>query len=460
MRETIELKILPKVTNIIYRFTLILKASNMEGEQFLAQNRNEFWYPLDNAAKIYPAITTDEVTSVFRITANLKKKVNIKMLFIAVRSIESRFPYYKVHVKKGFFWYYFESANFLTSIETDSKTPCRRFRTRGHLFRILVGDNKLSVEFSHLLTDGGGAFEYFKTLLVHYFELTGVEIPADFKHLKVDEAPIPEEFEDAYNRYFQEDVPALAKRPRAFHLPFALSSKPRFNVLYAMVASSEIKAKAKERGVSITEYLTAIYFSVLQDVWESLPKHSKHRRHKKLAIEVPINLRKLYPSQTMRNFTLFVIPEIDLSLGHYTFEEIVKTVYHQMQLETDKKLVNKILALNVGGERNILVRGIPLLLKSIFMRYLYYAMGSTQYSGTLTNMGAVQLPQQMTDQIDCFLLTPPPPNKLIKMGCGIISMNDKLVISFCGIVKTKEFEKRYIDFLVKEGIHVKITTNK
>src|ERR1035437_8473314 len=344
-------------------------------------NEQEFWYPLDNAAKIYPAITNDEVTSVFRISANLKQRINIHFLFKAVRSIEPRFPYYKVHLKKGFFWYYLESAEFLSTIEVDSKIPCRRFKKEGHLFRILVQNNTLSIEFSHMLADGGGAFEYFKTLLVTYFEFTGIVMPSDFKYLKVDEQPNPEEFEDAYLRYFQEDVPALGKRPKAFHLPFTLSTKPRFDVLYAIVPSAEVKAKAREKGVSITEYLAAIYLSVLQDIWESLPKHSKRRRHKKIAIEVPINLRKLYPTKTMRNFTLFVIPEIDLSLGHYTFDEIVKTVYHQMQLETDKKLVNKILALNVGGERNILVRGVPLFVKSIFMRYIYYAMGGRQYSG-------------------------------------------------------------------------------
>lgn len=432
----------------------------MEEQKQSVQSKQEFWYPLDNAAKIYPAITTDEVTSVFRVTANLNKNINIKLLFQAVRTIEPRFPYYKVHVKKGFFWYYFESTDFLTTVEPDVHRICRKFKLSGHLFRILVSKNKLSLEFSHLLTDGGGSFEYFKTLLVHYLRLTGVQIPDDFQYMKVEEEPRPEEFEDAYNRYFQEDVPALEKRPRAFHLPFALRNKPRFDVLYAVLSSSAVKAKAKEKGVSITEYLTAVYFSVLQDIWESLPKHSKHRRHRKFAIEVPINLRKLFPSGTMRNFALFVMPEIDRSLGHYTFDEILKTVYHQMQLETDRKLVNKILALNVGGERNILVRSIPLFVKSLFMRYLYYAMGSTQYSGTLTNMGALKFPESMMEQIDSFYLTPPPPNKLIKMGCGVISYNDKLVISFCGIVKTREFEKRFIDFLVQEGLHVKITTNK
>lgn len=432
----------------------------MEEQKTTVQMKKDFWYPLDNAAKIYPAITNDEITSVFRLTANLKEKVHIKTLFKAVRLIENRFPFYKVHVKKGFFWYYFQSTNFLTVVEIESKTPCRRFNIKGHLFRVLVAESRISVEFSHMLTDGTGAYEYLKTLLVHYFKLKGVEVPADFDYLKVDEDPHPEEFEDAYNRYFQEDVPALEKRPKAFHLPFPLRSKPRFEVLYAIVSSEAVKTRAKGYGVSITEYLTAIYFSVLQDIWESYPKGSKQRRCRKLAIEVPINLRKMFPSGTMRNFTLFVLPEIDLGLGHYTFEEIIKTVYHQMKLETDIKYINKILSLNVGGERNVLVRSVPLFVKTLFMRYLYYAMGSTQYSGVLTNMGALKMPTQIGQHIDSFFLTPPPANKMLKLGCGVVSFNDKLVISFCSIVKSREFEKRFVDFLINDGMHVRISTTK
>jgi NRPS condensation-like uncharacterized protein len=425
----------------------------------LIQKDNEFWYPLDNAAKIYPAITTDEITSVYRISANLKQKINIKCLFKAVRSVESRFPYYKVNLKKGFFWYYFESADFLTQIEVDNKVPCRGFNKKGNLFRVLVFDNRLSVEFSHLLADGGGSFEYFTTLLVYYLELTGVEIPSTFQYKKADEKPNPEEFEDAYNRYFQENIPAVVKRPKAFHLPFALRNIPRLDVLYAIVSSSELKKKAKEKEVNITVYLTAVYFSVLQDIYESLPK-GNFRKHKKLSIEVPINLRKMYQTETMRNFSLFVMPEIDLRLGHYTFDEIIKTVYHQMQLETDKKLVNKILALNVGSERKLIIRSIPLFLKSFVLRISSYMFGSSQYSGVLTNLGAINFPEQIAEQIDCLLVTPPPPDKMIKVGCGIISFSDKLALCFCNITKSKELEKRFIQFLVNEGINVRITTNK
>lgn len=424
------------------------------------QKDKEFWYPLDNAAKIYPAVTTDEVTSVFRITANLKQRINIKCLFKAIRSIEPRFPYYKVNLKKGFFWYYLESADFLTRVEVDDSIPCRRFKNGGYLFRILVKKNRISVEFSHLLADGSGAYEYLKSLLVQYFLLLEIEIPSDFDYLKIDQLPEPEEYEDAYNRYFQENIPATVTRPKAFHLPFPLKNNPGLDVIHAIVSSSVIKEKAKEKGVNITVYLIAIYMSVLQDIFESLPARSKYKKHKKIGIEVPINLRNLYQSATMRNFTLFVIPEIDLRLGHYTFDEIIHTVYHQMQLETDKKLVNKILALNVGSERKLLVRSIPLFIKSFILRIYSNAFGSSQYSGLVTNLGNKQLPESLTDQIDCLLLTPPPPDKKNKVGCGVVSFNDKMVLTFCNTTKSKELERRFIQFLVKEGIHVRITTNK
>jgi hypothetical protein len=432
----------------------------MERKGKTIQNEENFWYPLDNAAKIFPAITTDEVTSVFRISVNLKKKVNIKSLFKAVRTIEPRFPYYKVKLKKGFFWYYFESSDFLTPIVVDDQVPCRSFDLNGSLFRVLVINNKLSIEFSHMLADGGGAFEYFKTLLATYFELTGVEIPSTFDYIKPDGKPDPEEFEDAYSRYFKENIPASVKRAKAFHLPFALNSKPRFDILYAIFSFSELNAKAKEKGVNITVYLAAVYMYVLQEIFESLKPGSRLRKYKKLSLEVPINLRKIYPTKTMRNFTLFVLPEIDLRLGHFTFDEIVKTVYHQMQLETDEKLVNKILAKNVGSERMLLIRSIPLFLKSFVLKLSYYSLGSSQYTGVFTNLGGMSFPPQINDLIESMVVTPPPPNKHIKVGCGIVGFNDKLVLSFCSISKSKELEKRFIQFLVGQGIRVKLTTNK
>jgi len=423
-------------------------------------NTKSFWYPLDNAAKIYPAIQTDELTNVYRIAVVLKERVKITHLINIIPTLEKRFPYYKVTLKKGFFWYYLEQSNTPIQLVVDEGTPCRTFNQKRNeqlLFRILVIKNRISIEFSHILTDGGGAFRFFRYLLLQYFQQEGMDVREALKEFAVNPQILHNEFADSYQQYFKKDVPPNVKRPKSFHLPYPLKRKPRFDVLVGIIPIDEIKDVAKKKEVNLTVYLIALYLYVLQDIHHSLPEYSSYKKNKILRIQVPVNLRNIYSSKTMRNFSLFVMPEIDLRLGNYTFDEILKIVYHKIQLETDQKLINKIIARNVGGERKILVKGIPLFLKSLLLNYKYYSMGANQYSGVVTNLGNVKFPEAIKQKIDYFTLTPPPPNRKLKLNCGIIGFNNKLVLSFGNITISKKFEKKFLNFLVQQGINVKLT---
>jgi NRPS condensation-like uncharacterized protein len=430
----------------------------LESKDYTYQESKNFWLTLDNAAKIYPAILSDELTSVFRISAVLKEPVKIKNLLKAVHSIEDRFPYYKVQLKKGFFWYYLEHIDLSISVEIDNKTPCRKFQKGKLMFRILALKNRISTEFSHVLTDGSGAFEFLKSLLVLYFKECGATIPGDFNFLHPHDIVSEEEFEDSYNRYFNENIPPMVKQSRAFHLPYSLNPLPRFDVLNVILSLKDIKDKAAKKSVSITIYLISIYLLILQEIHENPDVLGRYKKNKYLRIEVPVNLRNIYPSRTMRNFSLFVMPQIDLRLGHYTFEEIIKTVHHQIHLETDEKLINKNIARNVGYEKKLFIRSIPLFLKSLILRYKFYSLGTSQYSGVLTNLGMVTFPSEINRHIDYFIFTPPPPNKMLKLSCGVIGFNDKLVLSFGNITRSKEFEQKFVKFLAGEGIKSKLTT--
>lgn len=416
---------------------------------------DEFWLRLDNAAKIYPAVQDRELTSVFRVSVRLKERVKAKSFMDAVGAVEDRFPYYKVKLKTGFFWYYLEHHNQPIAVEPDNEIPCRAFEKHELMFRVLAKRNTISVEFSHILTDGTGAFEFLKTLLLTYLEKCGVPPPPGLAFYRPGQPPSQEEYEDAYKRYFRRVNSPLVRIPKAFHVPFRLRDIPRFGILTATLPLDTIKAKAKALDVSLTEYLTAVYVYALQGIYDKLPTMGKRAGNKAVRIEVPINLRKAYPSVTMRNFSLYVMPGIDMRLGHYTFEEIVKTVYHQMQLETDKKLINKMISRNVGGEKNPFVRAIPLFLKSFFLSRLY-ALGTRQYSGVVTNLGRIDFPPQIADLIDRFTLIPPPPNKTLKISCGVVGFGSNLVLSFGNITQSKELERRFLTFLTAQGIPVKI----
>jgi hypothetical protein len=418
-------------------------------------NTKDFWLRLDNAAKIYPAIKDRELTSVFRVEVELKNRVKAKQFLEAVHAVEERFPYYKVKLKSGFFWYYLEPGNLPISIEPDHEMPCRSFEKHELMFRILAKENNISVEFSHILTDGTGAFEFFKTFLLIYFEKCGLPLPADLPFINPEEMPAKEEYEDAYNRYFKKiDLPP-PKIPKAFHVPFRLKRSPRFDVLTAIVPIKDIKKKAKEYEVSLTEYLIAVYLYSLQNIYNQLSTFRKRTSKKIIRIEVPINLRTMFPSHTMRNFSLYVIPGIDLRLGNYTFEEIIKTVYHQMQLETDKKLISKMISRNVSGEKNPFLRRVPLFIKSFILSKLY-ALGTEQYSGVVTNLGKINLSPELNNLVNKFIFIPPPPNKILKVNCGVAGFGDNLVLTFGNITVLKELERQFLTLLVAQGIPVKI----
>lgn len=413
-----------------------------------------FWYPLDNAAKIYPATISNESPAVFRLSAILANPVKIKSFLKAVSKAQKRFPYFKVQLKKGFFWYYLEHKPFRFPVEADRAEFCRKFSNAELLMRILVRENQISVEFSHVLTDGVGAFEFLKTILVLYSLELGVQIPLDFEYLKPGD-PIQEvEYQDSYLHYFKEEIPPMVKRSKSFHLPWPLKSLPRLRVKNFFVSVDEVKNLAADKAVSINDYLVSVYLYLLQEIYEEckIPKRSKKFKH--IRIQVPINLRNIFPSKTMRNFSLFVMPEIDLRLGHYSFDEIIKTVYHQIRLESDEKLINKNISRNVGSEKKLYVKSMPLFLKSFILKMIYYSLGTKQYSGVITNLGRVDLPSEMAGLIDHFIFTPPPPNKMLKVCCGIIGFGDQLVLSFGNITKSTKLEEKFIQFFKEQGVQV------
>jgi hypothetical protein len=179
-------------------------------------NTDDFWLRLDNAAKIYPAVKNKELTSVLRVGVYLKERIKVRQFLEAIYAIEERFPYYKVKLKAGFFWYYLEPQQSPLRVEPDRKMPCRAFDKGELMFRVLAEKNKMSVEFSHILTDGTGAMEFLKTLLLIYFGKCGIFVPKSISFIQPNDIPIDEEYEDAFKRYFKKIPAATVKIPPHF----------------------------------------------------------------------------------------------------------------------------------------------------------------------------------------------------------------------------------------------------
>lgn len=421
------------------------------------------WLKLDNAAKLFPAIMSGELTAVFRITAFLKKPVKFSAIKEAVGITSKRFPYFSVSLGTGLFWHYLEFNHQLPRIQTEEKIPCTAFaakRKNEPLYRILVKENRISVEFIHILTDGGGAFEYLKTLLYTYFRLNG-DVINSTEGIILPESPIIEgEIEDGYKRFFKRKIPPPGKLTKAWHLPFSLDTKPRLKVIRSEIALDKLLEIARSYNVTVTEYFVSVYLYSLQKIYLEEKEKVKKLNRGVLRVEVPVNLRKKFPSITMRNFSLFVLPEIDLRLGIYSFDEILKIVNYQLQMGADIKQITRFLSQNVGHEKSPFIRVLPLFIKSIAISAVYRRLGSNQCSGILTNLGVVKLPREMEDLIDSFEVVPTPPNTYVKISSAMVTFRNSVRLDFCNITRSTNFEMHFLKHLTESGIPVKILNNK
>lgn len=369
------------------------------------------WLKLDNAAKLYPAIMSEDLTHVFRITASLKEPVRYSALREAVAITSRRFPYFSVSLGNGIFWHFLEFNDQLPRIQIEEEIPCTAFavkRKNEPLYRVIIKANRISVEFIHILTDGGGALEYLRSLLYSYLTLTGRHISSPGDIILPGTPVSEEEFEDGYNKFFQK-LPSPAATVKAWQLPFELNRKPRLRVLTAEVNVDEILKISRKHQVSVTAYFVSVCHFSLQKIFMSGKGKSKKDKRKVLRIEVPVNMRYKFPSRTMRNFSLFVVPEIDVRLGTYTFEEILKSVHHQLQIGMDIKQISRFLSSNVSYEKMLIIRILPLFIKKMLIAYIYRKLSSKRLTGLVTNLGLVTLPGGMEDMVDSFELTPPPP---------------------------------------------------
>ena len=377
------------------------------------------WYPLDNAGVLYSALQKEKYSAIYRFSAVMAERVDRDALQRAVDKTMPRFPSFGVRIKKGAFWYYFEPNSAPGPfVKEDISNPCQPVRFRE--------DNGWLVRF-------------------YYYE----------KRISVEEEPRRAEREDAYGRYATVRPRREKRGKKAYQNNGTAEPFYTFNVTMGFCSVARLKEKARGYGVSITEYLTAVLLKVIADKQH----RERPRRERPVALAIPINLRGWFPSETLRNFILTVRPSIDPSLGEYTFEEVLSQVHHYLRLNINRQQMQAAIAGNVKFTTNRLLQIVPIVLKNPVMSLGYKLAGVLPYSGTYTNPGPFPVPEEMAPHIHHMEVilgqaTTPRPH------CASMSYGDIMEITFAGTQKESDTERDFFRFLVREGIPVKVESNR
>ena len=424
----------------------------------LAHRRD--WYQLDLSAIVYPTLQRRDFSSVYRLSVLLKDEIQPDVLQQALDMTLPRFPTYKAAIRKGLFWRYLEPNDRPGPfVQRDVRNPCQPMHFKAnnrYLVRVYYFRNRIALEAHHSLGDGTGGMCVLMTLTATYLRLLGAEgIENGGFVLDIHGTPQEGELEDAYMRYANAKVCPHRPDEKGYRGGATAGSFYALDIRDGIMSVSEVMAAAKRYGATITEYLNAVLLQALL-----IKQEEDHRIHlRPVKIAMPVNLRRFFPSITLRNFITMIFPGVDPRLGEYTFEEIVVQVRNYMRYYLNEKLLRGDITTNAATQRNPFIRVVPLFIKDFVVRLFYTKVQDKNSSAGLTNMGVMKVPEGMKPYIERFDIYMGQPFSR-RTNCAIISFEDILTVNFASSIVEADVERYFFRRLVRDGIHVKIESNR
>lgn len=404
---------------------------------------------LDNAALIYPSTLSRKFASVFRVSVTLTESVSRTYLDKALKSIIHRFPSFGYRLHYGAFWWTLRKIQ--ESPEVGEPGALGKFsfkKNKGYMFKVSCEQNVIYLDVFHAVTDGTGAATFLLSLTAEYLRLRYGIIP-EYGGMVLDpcESPTEEEFNDGFRSFIGRG--ALDRFEPAYHFKGTEEPHDVTNMFRINLPVSQIGAKARELGCTVTELITALMIQSLQRVRE---EDGRRRKSPVIQIEVPVNLRKIYDSRTLRNFSSYLILGVDVRNGESCLEDTIRDISLQKSYQIiPSHLASKIIK-NVSLENNRAIRAIPRILKKPIIATIKKMKGDRYCSHTFSNLGNVSLPECMQRYVSAmdFILGRP----LEKAGvCSCISYGGRMVINISRKIVENGFEKKFIEELQKIGIH-------
>lgn len=418
--------------------------------------KNENWYPLETSAKIYPAIISPRQPSVFRLSCTFTEEIDPMILQSALNVTIKRFPGFSMTLKRGAFWFYFEELETFPELQPEQRYPCQMVDPEeegGFLFRVTWFQNRVNLEVFHVIADGTGGLEFLKSLIFYYLLLSGKDVKPGENIRTLQQKPTAEEQENSFLRYYDPKIPPDRNDSSALHYSGTQLPPSHSRAVHIRTKTAPLLALAKQAGGTLTEYLTVLlmrsFMEVLADQTDS---------QKPVKISVPINLRNIFPSDTLRNFTYFANVGEPLANLNEPFEATMETIKAQLHaLKQPESLIARINP-NVSSEKNLLLRAAPLSLKQLVMRQAHHILGDDLFTASFSNLGRLQLDDSLCKHISGFDFGLSV-SDLIPLNLSMVSYADTLFMTFSSGIEETDVERVFARKLRSQGLELEVLSS-
>ena len=414
----------------------------------MPNSRQVGWSRLDNAAKIFPSTSERSDTRVFRFSCQLTEPIVEDLLQQAVLSAAETFPQYLVVMKRGIFWYYLEQTSLRPVVDEERHRPCAPlyFAERPSLlFRVSYYRRRINLEIYHVLSDGTGALEFLKTIVVRYLQLRYPEELAGGK-LVLRSAPVSEKNADSFQKYYQKvRERSQEKSRRAYHLRGERREEDDLQLIEGIASVKQVLEAAHQYHTTLTIFLTAVYIQAIQQ--EMYLRDQKHP----VVIRVPVNLRSYFPSETAKNFFGMIEVAYDFSQSPGDFDDIIRVVDETFKRELKRERLEIRMNRLAQLEHNPLIQLVPLPIKNVVLRMARH-INDVGETAVISNIGRVTLPEAACPYVESFHVFA----STLKTQICLCSFGDRLQMGFASAFETPGLQRNFFRLLTEKGILVQI----
>ena len=412
------------------------------------EQKRAYWRSLDNAAKLFSAASSPKDTRVFRFYCELKEEVKEEILQEALNQTIQKYPVFLSVMRKGLFWHYLEKSELRPVVREEYKEPCSSLYVRDKktlLFEVTYYKKRINFEVFHALTDGTGATEFLRELvknylyLIHEEDLEPVELSNQYLTVKDQE-------DDSFSRYYDPDFPRKKKKKiRAVQIKKGGKGYEELQINEASMSVKELLGIAREKKVSMSVLLTAAFICAIHE------EMSRMQEKKPVILMVPVNLRKIFPSDSMLNFFGYIEPGYQFGGGKDSFEDVLEAVklYFQENLSNEHMAgrMNELIAI----EKHKILKWAPLELKNRCIR-AGAKMAEQEVTAVLSNMSVVKMPEGYAQYIEKFGVY----TSTNRTELCICSFQDTLSLGFTSRYDSTNIQRNFYRILKELGASVKV----
>lgn len=412
------------------------------------EQKRAYWRSLDNAAKLFSAASSPKDTRVFRFYCELKEEVKEEILQEALNQTIQKYPVFLSVMRKGLFWHYLEKSELRPVVREEYKEPCSSLYVRDKktlLFEVTYYKKRINFEVFHALTDGTGATEFLRELvknylyLIHEEDLEQVELSNQYLTVKDQE-------DDSFSRYYDPDFPRKKKKKiRAVQIKKGGKGYEELQINEASMSVKELLGIAREKKVSMSVLLTAAFICAIHE------EMSRMQEKKPVILMVPVNLRKIFPSDSMLNFFGYIEPGYQFGGVKDSFEDVLEAVklYFQENLSKEHMAgrMNELIAI----EKHKILKWAPLELKNRCIR-AGAKMAEQEVTAVLSNMSVVKMPEDYAQYIEKFGVY----TSTNRTELCICSFQDTLSLGFTSRYDSTNIQRNFYRILKELGASVKV----